>query len=193
MTRFFRNLWAGIRAQRLIASVRNQLEKRLSPDLLECVVSDKLKLTGSRIESLVHWDGEAYFPFWQKDLHVYLCHEKGKPSQEQLDLLRKLLGHHASIRDEVLTQFARFYNSRIYPNREQFRRVLELPAVQSTDDIYTLVGDPKVSISFDAGSEPVRFELAFHPEWKEGGHIDMRIIDWAVDDPLFNDLPPSRE
>lgn len=184
MFKFLKDWWAHYRARRLVDSARNQLEERLSSYQVSHVVTDELTLTTYDLgagHSVSSWDGEAHFPFWGKQLQVYVYPANGSVTDIELDILRKLLAYPDSIREEVLSKFAQFYNRHIYSESDND------PVVRSTKDIHSLIGDPTVVVDSMSKLDPVEFTVTFLPTWRDTS-IDVYIANWVVDDPLFNNL-----
>lgn len=184
MWSYLKKLWVNYRAVSMVRSAKETIEDRLEDYSLVCVVSDALTLTAYQLDpddSSLCWDGTANFPFWGKNLQIYV-NTSGRVSSVQKAILKMMLTHPDSIRDHVLATFADWYTGKIYPQRESWE--MDLPAVTSPEEMHALIGDPSIRLDESTDASKVRFSLEFLPPWRDTD-IDMFITNWRVDDSMF--------
>ena len=139
------------------------------------------------------WTGDAIYPFWdgrELDTIISLDYEATYPTRRQLSLFDQLLNYPRNIRPEVEHALFEHYQEDIYGSVMELGRIDEweelTPKLSSSDQIWEILGEPSVRISYIGDDEPdvgIRFRLSYYGcPWDEEHGFGIQMQDWKVKD-----------
>lgn len=146
-----------------------------------------------RCEYGYDWSGEAIYPFWggrSLETIIAIDYDITYPTHRQLLLLDDLLNFPCNIRPEVEISLFDHYESDIYQSVAETGELDEweklTPTLNSSGEIWDLLGEPSVRIGYIADDDPdegLRFRLSYmNCPWDEEHGFGIQMQDWKIEE-----------